>query len=319
MLTTYTDRIINRLNQLVKEIEGAWDFVIDYHDRLREFRQFCDDTPALAQLIAQLPHTPYDFKVDRRDMQNQWRSGKQGYAMRWDAIKQIVDGGPQKVQTTWLQIGAKDLTTGLRTITENFVVPIYHFLVDQLEKSSATLYVLLRYKRWVEWFKADHLHNLYETHSRIGEGVLDNDLRRFLFESGIDYPFSQPASPRGKVDVVARLETDDPLVLEIKVWDSNKGYKEDRVRDGLRQVMDYAARYGKDKGYIVVFNIDQEPLYFVSQEGNSEWPPRIEYGGRTYFFIDVHIAKIAKPISQQDKGKRIQSNTISLENLLDES
>jgi hypothetical protein len=137
-----------------------------------------------------------------------------------------------------------------------------------------------------------------------------------LFESGIDYPFSQPVSPRGRVDIVAGLETDDPLVLEIKVWDSNKGYKENRICDGLRQIMEYATKYGKDKGYVVVFNLDQEPLFFFDQTSKGEWPPRIEYGGRTYFFIDVHIAEKLKPISQQDKGKPVRVNEIYLSSLL---
>jgi len=178
------------------------------------------------------------------------------------------------------------------------------------------MYILLRYKRRVEWFALNQLREMYITSGREGESVLDADLRRFLFESGIDYPFSQPASPHGKADIVANLETDDPLVLEVKVWDSDKGYKEDRLRDGLRQVMDYATKYGKDKGYIVLFNLDEQPISFTSQQNNGEWPPRIEYGGKTYFFMDVHIADITKPISQQDKGKPVQTTKVDLANLL---
>lgn len=179
------------------------------------------------------------------------------------------------------------------------------------------LYVLLRYKRWAEWFEAVHLREMYEASGKDGEGKLDESIRRFLFESGIDYPFSQPASPRGKVDVVAGLETDNPLVLEIKVWDSSKNYKENRLRDGLRQVIEYATKYCKDRGHVVVFNLDEEPLSFVNQPNKGEWPPHIEHGGRTYFFVDVHIAEKSKPISQQDKGKPVRVNEINLVTLLD--
>lgn len=175
------------------------------------------------------------------------------------------------------------------------------------------LYILLRYKRWVEWFEAERLRRIY---SDDGEDSLDHDLRRFLFESGIDYPYSQPQSPGGRADIVAGLETDDPLVLEVKVWDSNKSYRENRCYDGLRQVMDYAEKYGKDKGYVVVFNLDPIPLEFVSPTNTDEWPPRLEHGSKTYYFIDVDIAEQTKPVSERDKGKPVKTNVVQLAELL---
>ena len=39
-------------------------------------------------------------------------------------------------------------------------------------------------------------------------------------------------------------------------------------------------------------------------------------GGRTYFFVDVHISERPKPISQQDKGRPVQVNEVDLPNLL---
>jgi hypothetical protein len=319
MKIVYMDRVINRLEQLVDEIQKACNLGLDYYDRLREFKHFCDNTPMLAYCLAGLPQVHYDFAVDRRDMGEMWPGGMEGYGMRWNAIGQIVDGGPSAVDVAWLQLGTRSPGPGIQKVTELFVIPIYHFLVDQLESSGTMLYVLLRYKRWAEWFEAEYLRDIYgQAGGNGGEDALDENLRRFLFESGIDYPFSQPASPRGRVDVVAGLETDDPLVLEIKVWDSSKGYRENRVRDGLRQVMDYTAKFGKDKGHVVVFNLDQEPLSFVSQASKGEWPPRIEHGGRTYFFIDVHIAEKLEPISQQDKGKPVRVIEIDLAKLLDD-
>jgi hypothetical protein len=102
-----------------------------------------------------------------------------------------------------------------------------------------------------------------------------------------------------------------------QVWDSKKGYKENQVRDGLRQVMDYAAKYGKDKGYVAVFNLDPEPLIFVNEANAGEWPARIERGSSTYYFIDIDIAKQPKPVSQRNKGKRVQGNEVRLKELWD--
>jgi hypothetical protein len=309
-----SERLINRLEQLLNEIQRASGF--DYHDRLREFKQFCDATPLLANIITQLPEIRYDFSVSWRSISNMWPGGRESYGMRWNAIVQMVveDG---KVNEAWLQVD-KNQISGLQKITDMIVVPIVHFFVDQIELSSAIMYVLLRYKRWVEWFEADYLRDVYKAEEHGGETALDENLRQFLFESGIDYPFSQPASPRGRVDIVAGLETDDPLVLEIKVWDSTKGYREDRVRDGLRQVMDYANKYGKDTGYVVVFNLDQQPLSFDDQKNVSEWPPKLERGGKIYYFIDIHIAEKTKPVSQREKGKQVDVKNVELDKLFEE-
>lgn len=319
MLAVFTDRLANRLQQLLTEVQNACDSGLDYYDRLREFKAFCDNNPAFAEVLKQLPCVTYDFNVDYGEIPNQWPSGIESYAIRWNAVQQMVDGGPQKVEDAWLQVSVDPNTSqrdGLRNVTNIFVLPLYNFLVDHLKSTSAILYVLLRYKRWAEWFMADDLRETYQDSDRNGEDVLDESLRRFLFESGVDYPFSQPLSPRARVDIVAGLETPDPLVLEIKIWDSQKKYKEDRVRDGLRQVMEASSKYGKDRGHVVVFNIDEEPLSFVNGTNKGEWPARLEHGGKSYFFIDVHIAKKLKPISQQDKGKTVRVNKIDLNKLL---
>ncbi len=316
MLVVYTERLLDRLAQLVDEIQAACYSGLDYYDRLREFKRFCDDSPIFANYLGQLPQAQYDFTVDWREMPNKWPAGQAGYGLRWSAIRQMVDGGPHKVDEAWLHLSSREQEAGLRKVTELFVLPIYHLLVDQAKSSSTMLYSLLRYKRWAEWFETTELRGMYRANGDAGERSLDQSLRRFLFESGIDYPFSQPASPRGKVDVVAGLETDDPLVLEIKVWDSSKRYRENRVRDGLRQAMKYASQYGKDKGHIVVFNLDEKPLSFTNQSNKSEWPPRVECGGRAFYFIDVHIGEQTKPISGQDKGKQVRVNEINLANLL---
>ncbi len=237
--------------------------------------------------------------------------------MRWDAINQMVacDRDYDYIGLVCHQLELVGEQDHLNRITKLFVTPLYHYLVHQLQASSTMLYILLRYTRWAMWFEAERLREVYD---RDREDGLDSDLRRFLFESGIDYPLSEPRSPGGRADIVAELDTDDPLVLEVKVWDSSKGYKKNRIRDGLRQVMDYAAKYGKDKGYVIVFNLDPEPLEFVSPINTDEWPPRIESGNKTYYFIAIDIAEQPKPVSQRDKGKPVKTNRILLAELLEQ-
>lgn len=264
----FNERLIERLRQLSSELHGANP--LHYYDRLRELKRVCDSTQSLSHILSNLPQAEYNLEMGWREMHDVWPAGEAGYALRWDAIQQIVEQGQSALDTVAIELSTDD-TVALQMLTEVFVEPVCNYMIDQLDIAGTTLYVLLRYKRWVEWFEADRLRS--QCRGDDGrERVLDLDLRRFLFESGIDYPFSQPDSPRGRADIVARLETDDPLVLEVKVWDPELGYGEDRVRDGLRQVMDYADRYGKDKGYVVVFNLDRNPLIFRGDPDTAEWP-----------------------------------------------
>jgi hypothetical protein len=247
------------------------------------------------------------------DLKDQWPEGEAGIAYRWDAVCQMVDRGPDGV--TLLGRLLEPLFLGspsVEQVINIFLKPVYNHLVHHLRDTNVKLYLLLRYKRWAEWFETERLRGVYATE---GETGLDRDLRRFLFESGIDYPLSQPRSPRGQADIVADLDTDEPLVLEVKVWDSGKDYKENRVRDGLRQVMDYADKYGKDKGYVPVFNLDTEPLVFVPEADGIEWPARIERGGKTYFFVAINVAEQQEPISERDKGKLVTTNEVRLDEL----
>jgi hypothetical protein len=312
----YSERISNRIAQLFNELQASCDIGLDFYDRLRELHSFFVTTTEINAIIQALPEAKHDFTIDWRNIPDYWPSGAKGYAIRWDAIDQMVIGGPSKVDEAEFQISKGSQAEGYLKLCEIYVLPLTNYILSHLEFSGSVLHILLRYKRWAEWFQATELRDMYSSSSG-GEKALDENLRMFLFESGIDYPFSQPASPGGRVDVLAGVETQDPLVLEIKVWDSSKGYRENRVRDGFRQAIEYASKYGKDCGYIAVFNLDEHPVAFLGTEEADQWPSRINYSGRTYYFIDIQIAERIKPISTQDKGKAVRTVQISLRELLE--
>lgn len=313
----YTKQSLKRYKQLYDELLQANQH--DYTDRLRAFRDYSLRTSPIANLIMELPKASFNFDLDWQNAASQWPDREmERLAIFWDAITQICERGPGYFYKAWKQFGESNFgASSVEKVTKRFVQPLYNFIVYQLESTNATLHILLRYKRWVEWFEGDRLRQIYQTADKDGESKLDEDLRRFLFESGIDYPFSKPRHPRGEPDVVAQLETDDPLILEIKVYDSKNSYREDRIRDGLRQVINYATMYGKDTGYVVVFNLDPQPLNLLGSNA-GEWPARLEVGDRTYFFIAIEIAEQKLPISKRDKGKQVKTNTIQLANLLNQ-
>ena len=178
----------------------------------------------------------------------------------------------------------------LRDINDKVVEPFINFIHDQIDDSGNVLYLIERFKLKCEWFRRDELYSLYAKDTRNGERNLDQELRAGLFDGGIDYPFSEPSSPSGRADVVALLESDDPLVLEVKVFDPSLSRSTSHIRQGFQQVQRYAQDYNQIVGYLVIFNCSDKQLV-ISPDSPSEidFPPLISYGGKAFFVISIDV------------------------------
>ena len=215
------------------------------------------------------------------------------------------------------------------TIQHNFVRiyldPLIDYICDQLNECSLALYLLIKYKTRCEWFYGKEIRSLYENENPVmseedGQPVdsalkhrkrdfreerLNKDLRKFLFDQGIDSAFLDPLSPSGKADVVALLDSQDPLVLEIKIFDRNKKYKKDRIISGFRQIVSYSNDYNKPIGYLLVFNMDQAELNLVTQHNDDSLPAKVIFAGKTYFIIFVNLSPFSEPASKRGKVDKI--------------
>lgn len=188
---------------------------------------------------------------------------------------------------------------------EQYVSPITNFLHDQLDKSNSTIYLLEKYKRRTEWFKKDILFRNYQEANKNYEQILEDNLRLFLFDQGIDYPFSTPNSTSGRADIVGAIDTEDPIIIEIKIFDSSKGYGKKRIVGGFTQTVKYTNDYNKDFGYLVIFNLDEVEINFNFKETDNLFPPRLSHGNKNYFFIVVNL-KPQESASKQGKTKTIE-------------
>ena len=173
-------------------------------------------------------------------------------------------------------------------IVEDYISPILNYLHDKLDKSNSTIYLLEKYKRRTEWFTKKELFNLYNSAEKNYEQILEDDLRLFLFDQGIDYPFSTPGSASGRADIIGEIETDDPLVIEIKIFDREKGYGKDRIKDGFTQIVKYANDYSKDVGYLVIYNMDKAELNLNFAENNNIFPASIRFNNKVFYFIVIN-------------------------------
>jgi hypothetical protein len=220
---------------------------------------------------------------------------------------------PDTTISGWLMnlVGGSNLNESINQYVEVYIDPIVNYLSDQLDEGSAVLYLLEKYKLRCEWFYKQRLTELYQSNSKTGENKLEEDLRLFLFEQGIDYPFSTPLSASGRADVISMLHTDDPLVVEIKIYDESKNYRKNRIVDGFSQVVKYATDYHKNVGYLVTFVIDPVNFEIQGAEHDKAWPNRVTFEGKSYYLIFINLSS---ELTASQSGK-IKKQVITIEDL----
>jgi len=184
----------------------------------------------------------------------------------------------------------RDFDSTKTTIVEEFISPILYYLHDRLDKSNSITFLLEKYKRRTEWFTRKELFCIYKSTDKNYEQIFEDDLRLFLFDQGIDYPFSTPLSASGRADIIGEIETDEPLIIEIKIFDKEKGYGKDRIKDGFTQIVKYANDYNKDVGYLVIFNMDNFEINFKTSETDNVFPPSLIFNNKIYYFIVINCA-----------------------------
>jgi hypothetical protein len=184
---------------------------------------------------------------------------------------------------------ARDFEDKKKKIIEEYITPIFYYLHDKLDKSNSIVYLLEKYKKRTEWFTFNQLLEKYSIAEKSYEQIFEDDLRLFLFDQGIDYPFSTPKSTSGRADIIGSIDTNDPLVVEIKIFDREKNYGKNRIIEGFSQIIKYTNDYNKDIGYLVVFNTDKAEIDISLNEKSSIFPPVINFNNKTYFIIVINI------------------------------
>lgn len=201
---------------------------------------------------------------------------------------------------------------GINNFLDRIVTPIVNYIHEQLDEINYVLYILEKYKLRTEWFTKNTLLEKYANVSnKQYEKIFEDDIRLYLFDQGIDYPFSTPKSSSGRADVVSLIDTEDPLVMEIKIYDIAKGYKNDRIIGGFAQIVKYANDYHKNIGYLVVFNLDNSEIVIENKNADNKWPNRVIYNGKAYYIIIINL-NYDISASKQVKLKQV---TISVDEL----
>lgn len=206
--------------------------------------------------------------------------------------------------------GSGNLNDNWREFAERILQPLFDHLTDRVGAESSILYVLERYVRRVEWFDRQELYDRALADPRKAEETYDTDLRRFLFSEGINMPFSQAKSASGLSDVVSELDTDDPLVCEIKIFDGKSRGKR-HLGSGVNQAIQYANDYGKQVAYLVVINLSGRPLTLPSEGDPKAWPSHVTIAGVRVYLITVR----ARPTASASKLGKPTPVTVTYDDL----
>ena len=295
------------------------------HDEIRLITRWLSGQPALRAILVEAESTePWlDFAEWEEGLHTDYfgltwpcetEAGRAALAWRLlEHISYMRPGSiPLRPYALAVSAGGEDFHTLAREFVKVIVTPLFDYLQEQVGAESSVLYVLERYVRRVEWFDREDLYARAMQDTRKTEEVYDADLRRFLFNEGINMPFSQASSASGLSDVLTGLDTDDPLVCEVKVFDAVNRSKR-HLASGVHQAISYASDYSKQVAYLLIVNLSGRPLALPSDDDPKTWPPRVTIAGTRVYLITVR----ALPTESASKLGKPAPVTITYNDLID--
>lgn len=276
---------------------------------LKQFWLFFDRQPTFLAIIEQLSHAFPSIDEQAADIISgasavYGDSEEKAAALGYQVLRKLVDAGPNTLINIGFRYGrSAQGTETLEAIRETFLEPFYEYLDEQLDDQRAVLALLLRYKRRCEWFHAARLFDLtQEDKSRSAESNLALDLYAYLHDQGIDFNI-ETGSIRGSIDLIAAQHTDDPLLLDTKIFDADNRSKP-YICKGFGQIYTYTQQFNEPFGYLVIYNISDRDLRFaLSQVARV---PVVVHNHKTIFLMTIDIHPHAKPVSQRDPLKAIE-------------
>lgn len=290
-----------------------------YKREIEYFRKFVRSVPALSAIIDSIQRSEPELDPDKWYAEKfqfkdyDFPESEIGRAkFVWRIIERIASGELDAFQVSHVFLDStSDINERMRLVTEQLIEPFVNFLEFRIGTESDILYLLDKVKRRIEFFDKERLYTEYMASERRREEVYDRYIRQFLFDQGVDYPFSQPRSASGEADVVSGLETDDPLVSEIKLYDGDS-YGVPYLAKGFNQAVQYAQDYGKTSAYLLIMNLSDQNLHIPSDEDVQIWPPRLHTAGVTVYIVVVR----AKPLSSASQRGKQTTKQVSRDDLI---
>ena len=287
---------------------------------LMQFFRFFDRQPTftgiISDLLAQLPQYAEDVERILAGETLHGESEEEAAALGYAVLRRAAD---IESEVKLLNLGYRYVRGALsnheaiEAIREVFLEPFYEYVDEQLDDQRAMLALLLRYKHRSEWFHREALWKVSQTERR-GEWQLAMDLYSYLYDQGIDFTI-EPSSITGEVDLVAAQGTDDPMLLDAKIFDG-EGRGKTYVRKAFRQIYTYTQQHNEPFGYLAIYKTTDRDLCF-SLPVRSHIPVMV-HNHKTIFFVTIDIFPYKEPVSQRAPLEAIVITHQELVAILDE-
>ena len=236
-------------------------------------------------------------------------SEEEAAAIGYQVLRKLKDDPDKLFNLGFAYRSTGKIHEAIEAIREIFVEPFYEYIDENLDDRRAMLALLMRYKHRSEWFQREKLWG-YSKIERGAEKALALDLYSYLYDQGIDLVI-EPSSITGEIDLIASQDTDDPVLLDAKVFDG-EGRGKSYIRKGFNQIYTYTQQYNEPFGYLVIYKTCERDLRFsLKQSGNI---PLLVHNHKTIFLITIDIYPHPKSVSQRPP---IQATEITEEELIE--
>ena len=202
---------MDTLRALQLTLEGRVDSVLtaraeNFSTEINILLSFIRSKALLASIIQEIEVSNFDFKtyyLDQKRKHNRYLEFPSNYkdkiSICYNILEAFSTGKLNCYDEMFVHVTSSDNPDDIcKELAHQYVKPIKLFLLEAMHQHSNVLYLLSRYKHRTEWFHKIRLAALFEQDTKHGEYYLTADLREYLHDQGIDYPFSTPQSPSGQ-------------------------------------------------------------------------------------------------------------------------
>lgn len=319
----YIQNLRYKLQRRVSRLNGISNGD-SFRSALIQFWSFFDQQPIymgiVEELLAKFIHVDADNLFGKMLENREPRYGtteEEAAFLGYKVLHELADGTFRMSDLEFV-FQRRDLAGAIEGIREIYLEPFYDYIDEQLDDNGATLALLKRYKHRSEWFHQSNLWQLklkddQQKRSQL-EGSLALDLYAYLHDQGLDFNI-ETESLRGKIDLIAAQRTDDPLLLDVKIFDNN-GRNKQYICKGFRQIYTYTQQYNEPFGYLTIFKTCEEELRFALRQVGDV--PVVTHNHKTIFFIVIDLYEYEQAISQRKPLKVVEITEDDLIQILQE-
>jgi len=288
----------------------------NFKSDLKQFWEFFDEQPLLRGIEEELQNKyDFDFQNTEEFFQDGLRRGENEseHAALSDNILRLLAESNRRTGRVVINMGISksgNVDSHLNEFREIYLEPFFDYLLEHLNDERAVLGMLLRYKQRTEWFTKQGVRKS----SNSDEDWLQKDLYLYLHDQGLNFHLEAQSSS-GRIDLIEAQNTEEPLLVEVKVFDNDNRDKSYIIK-GFRQIYDYVKDYNEDQGYLVIFNTAPEEIQFQC-ERSSLGIPMIEYNHKAISLVQIDLHEYEKSASQRGKLQTVEIKQVEFTELVE--